>query len=172
MNRGRGTGLFAALVLLLLPQQAFAIDGSGEAWGSRDPGSCTSIRLDGPPGPEQVADMLRCKHDVDVRGELWLMENIAVTVAPGVPLIDLYNTYNMENGDVTATVYPISGSFTWAVCTTRKDAALYGGNPDLNCKEHDVPSAKGVCWPTVPGDWKCLLTGGMTVTRGGTRPPQ
>lgn len=166
------TALLLALSLSELPRQAIAMDGSGEAWGSRDPGSCNSTKLNPPPNPKQVGDLLRCKYDVDVSGELWLIENIEVKVGAGVPFVELYNTYEMENGDTGATVYPLAGSFTRVMCKTRKDIALYGGDPERNCTTFDVPVAKGVCWPTTGDGWKCLMTGSSKATRERTPPPQ
>ena len=165
-------GSLAILAVSLLSHQAGAMEGSGEAWGSRDLGNCNPMHLTSAPTPEQVADMLRCKYDVEIRGELWLIENINVAVGPGSHFSEYYNSYDMENADVDSIVYPIDGAFTWAVCKTRADAALGNGNPDLNCLERDVPNAKGVCWSTVASDWKCLWTGAVSGTREPTSPPR
>lgn len=156
---------------MALPMGAMAMDGSGEAWGSRDPGGCAPVALGGPPSVADVQTMLRCRQDVEYRGEITLIEDIAVRVGSGVPFTDLYNTYVMDAADVTATVYPITGSYRQVSCMSRADAAIYG-DPDRNCTDSLVPQAKGVCWPTETGEGKCFLSGPVAERRTGTAPPR
>jgi len=151
---------------------SLAIDGSGAEFGARDPGPCTSIRLDGAPAPGQVVEMLRCTHEVALStGELWLMQDVQVEVGAAVPYTEVYGTYVMADGDIMSNAYHIRGSFTWAVCTTLADAALYG-RAGTNCEEKEVPSAKGVCWKTSFADYRCRFVGPVVKTSGPTAPPQ
>jgi hypothetical protein len=154
-------------------QHAVAMEGNAAAWGARDPGRCTPIRLKAAPSRQQVAAMVRCKHELinSGSGELWLMENLTVTIGARTPFAAMYNTFVMEHADVRSAVYPIRGSFTRSICKSRADAAIYG-NPDLNCYETDVPSASGVCWKTSFGDWRCLLNGASAGRREPTSPPR
>ena len=172
IGRVSGAPALAIVAAISSSSETLAMAGSGEAWGARDPAACEDIVISGQPSPGDVAKMLRCKYEGEVYGELTLLENIKVVVEPGVPFMEMYNSYAMENADVRATVYPISGGFMRFVCKTRSDAAIYSGNADLNCQEQTVPSAKGICWPTQSGAWKCLMTGAKTETRDGQRPPQ
>jgi len=151
---------------------AYAMPGDATAWGARNPGACPSITPKGAPTVAQVTTMLRCRHEVIVRdgGELWLMQNLNVAVGGPVPFVTAYNSYVMPEADTRTRPFPIRGSWTWSVCKTRHDAGIYG-NPDLNCYETDVAAAKGVCWKTTFGDWKCLLSGSGSGRRDQTRPP-
>lgn len=154
-------------------QSAVAVQGDATAWGARAPGSCPSIAPKAAPSPAQVATMVRCRHESisSGSGELRLMENLNVAVGESMPFVAAYNSYVMPEADTKSRVYPIRGSFTWVVCKSRKDAAIYG-NPDKNCYETDVPEAKGVCWKTTFADWRCLLNGPAQGRRDGTSPPK
>lgn len=164
---------FAGAFVLAPLAPAGAMPGDATAWGARNPGACPSIRLTAAPGPAQVATMLRCRHETIVSdgGELWLMDNLNVAVGAPIPFAAAYGSFVMPHADARSRVYPIRGSFTWSICMTRHDAGIYG-NPDLNCRETDVQSAKGVCWKTSFGDWSCLLSGSAFGRRDKTRPPR
>ncbi len=165
----RSATLTAALVL---SSEALALEGSGAEWGARDPGGCTSIQLDAAPTTDQVVAMLRCKHEVALAtGELWLMENIKVGVSASTPFVEAYGDYVMEDGDVDSSAYNIRGSFSWVVCITKADAAL-SGKADNNCTEQIVPEAKGVCWKSTFGDYRCRYVGSVASTRPDIGPPQ
>jgi hypothetical protein len=168
-----GFAQFLVIVSCLLwSGQVFALNGSGAEWGARDPGRCNSLEIETAPTPDQVVEMLRCKHEVALAtGELWLMENIQVSVGKATPFVEAYGDYVMDDGDTESTAYNIRGSFTWAVCKTKVDAAKYG-DADLNCYEQDVPEAKGVCWKTTFGDYRCRFVGSVAATRPSTSPPQ
>lgn len=172
MRIGLNTALLACLAASLLPGTSSARPGDATAWGARNPGACPSIRSAAAPNLAQVAQLLRCRHEVIVSdgGELWLMENLVVSIGAGMPYAAAYDSYVMEEADVRARVYPLRGSYTWSVCMTRRDAAIYG-SPDTNCRESDVPSAKGICWKTTFGDWSCRLQGAAVGRRERTRPP-
>lgn len=161
------------LVAFAFSQRATAIEGNAAAWGARNPGACSSVRLTKAPTPAQAAAMIRCKHEIinEGSGELWLMENLNVTVGAPIPFVVAYNTYVMDDADVRQRVYPLRGSYTWSVCKSRHDAGIYG-NPDLNCRETDVVDAKGACWKTSFGDWRCLFRGTSQGRREPTRPPK
>lgn len=172
-NFRRRCALTATLIAgLLCSGQASAIGGTGAEWGARDPGTCASVQLDAAPSPEQVVAMLRCKHEVAAStGELWLMENVQVDVGAAVPFVEAYGDYVMDDGDVDSMAYNIRGSFTWSVCITKADAAIYGKG-EMNCYETDVPAAKGVCWKTSFADYRCRFVGSIINKREPTSPPQ
>jgi len=154
-------------------QHAAAMPGDASAWGARDPGACPSIALKAAPSHAEVETMVRCKHEgiASAGGELRLMENLNVAVGESIPFVAAYNAYVMPEADARSRVYPIRGSFTWVICKTRHDAAIYG-NPAKNCYETDVADAKGVCWKTSFSDWRCLLNGSALGRRDATSPPK
>lgn len=164
--------LFVATVGALIGQ-SWARPGDATAWGARNPGDCPSIRPAAAPTPAQVAQMVRCRHEVIVSdgGELWLMDRLKVMVGGAMPFVAAYNSFVMPEADTRSRVYPIRGSFTWVVCKTRHDAGIYG-NPDTNCYETDVQAAKGVCWKTTFGDLSCRLAGSTMGRRDNVSPPR
>jgi hypothetical protein len=153
--------------------EALAIGADASSHGARNPTACRSVTLRSAPTQAQAAEMVRCRHEVlnQGSGELWLMENLTVSVGAPMPFAAAYNTWVMPEAEVKARVYPLRGSFTWSVCKSRHDAGIYG-NPDLNCYETDVADARGVCWKTSFGDWRCLLNGSSANRRDNRRPPQ
>ena len=159
---------------LLAATPSLALEGSGEPWGARDPGSCSGLRQEMPPGVDQITALVRCTHEVALEsgGELWLMQNVQAAITEEVPFTTMYFEYALEDADVAAATYRIAGSFTWAVCMTKEDAATAGVDLARNCRESDVPEANGVCWRTDQSDWRCLLTGAIVGTRTQTVPPQ
>ena len=164
-----------AVALLAPPSMSFAQAGGGAPYGARDPVTCPSLKQASPPSPQQAALLVRCKreHANSGSGELWLMENTVVTnVGPAQHFTTLYNVIVMAEADTTKPVHVIGGSWTWAICKSRKDAGYGGGNPDLNCRETPVAAASGGCWHTTAGEWACAMNGTSGPSRQGTRAPQ
>lgn len=159
--------------LLLLAGPAMALGGSGAEFGARDPGGCPSIQLNGPPSPDQVVTMLRCQHEVALdTGQLWLMENVKVQVGKGVPFVEADDSFVMPDADIMSTAYNIRASFTYAVCMTVADAAIYNRG-DATCEEMEMPAvAQGICWQTSFGDYRCRVVGPTTRTGRFIPPPQ
>lgn len=168
-------GRYAIFLLLVgwgAVSAASAAEGSGLAWGARDPTPCVALTQSAPPTAEQAAELVRCTGEVAPDGgALSLMENVRVEVGGPVPYVAMYDRYVMEDADVQSDTYPIRGSFTWSTCKTRHDAAIYG-NPDLNCAESDVASAQGLCWKTSFAEWRCRMTGASGAAREEMPPPQ
>ena len=169
-----GLGVGAWIILNAQPMPVVALEGSGAAWGARDPAGCPSLSQTEPPSRKQAVALLRCTHEVayDASGELWLLENVDVQIGEPVPFEEMYFEYVLTDADIFAATYPLSGSFTRTVCITQHDAGISGVDPSLNCSEFDVAEAKGVCWFTSFADWRCLMTGPVTETRKPTAPPQ
>ena len=158
---------------MLCVTAVWAAEGSGADWGARDPAGCTPLTQAGPPSAEQAVALMKCKREAAMAsGELWLMENVVVQIGGARPYLEQYESVVMPDADVAKPVYPVRGSWTWAVCISRHDAAIGGGNPDLNCSESDVRDAKGACWQTTFGDWQCTMNGTTGATRQGTAPPR
>ncbi|MBH0238884.1 hypothetical protein [Methylobrevis albus] len=167
-----GYAICAFLVGCGAVSSASAAEGSGLAWGARDPTPCVALTQSEPPTAEQAAALVRCTGEIaSDGGELTLMENLRVEVGGPVPYVAMYDKYVMQDADARSDTYPIRGSFTWSVCKTRHDAAIYG-NPDLNCAESDVAAAQGLCWKTSFADWRCRMTGASAAARQGTPPPR
>lgn len=152
----------AALAMTLpLGVPAVAQSKSGEPWGARAPAQCQPLKQSQPPTAAQAAQLLRCARErgSESSGELWLMEDIQVEIARPTTFVVMYQKIIMADADTTKPVYPIRGSWTWSVCKLRKDAGLFGQNPDLNCQESEVTGATGGCWITTFDDWKCTMNG-------------
>ncbi|GAP36228.1 hypothetical protein ABXN37_13830 [Piscinibacter sakaiensis] len=158
--------------LLSVATGAFAQIDPASPWGARAPARCDGVKPAGTPTPAQVKQLLRCTHEQGSAssGELWLMEDLAVEIGSGQPFKAFYNTYTMADADTSKPVHPIRGSYTWSVCMLRKDAVVARRDPDQNCRETAVNDAKGVCWRTAFGDWRCSMTGRSGETRTPTRP--
>lgn len=164
-------GAFLAAVVLAGP--AVATEGSGADWGARDPAGCTGLQQAEPPTAEQAVDLLRCglEYASPSSGELRLIKDVQVQFGKAMPGPDWYLQYSLPEADVSAAIYPIRGAITWSVCITTYSAGLYG-DPALNCREYDIPQAKGLCWPTTFGDWRCTMSGDTGAQRQLTAPLQ
>lgn len=152
---------------------ALAAEGSGADFGARDPMPCVGLQQDGPPSVEQAAALVQCELEVasPSSGELRLIKDIQVQIGKGIPGPEWYLQYSLREADTEATVYPIRGAITWSVCITTYSAGLYG-DPALNCREYDIPQAKGVCWQTTFADWRCTMSGDTGSQRELTAPLQ
>jgi hypothetical protein len=142
-----------------------------KTWGTRSPMVCTPLKQKNPPNAAQAAKLVQCAKEnaSEASGELWLMQNLKVEVGKAMSFLVAYDQYIMAAADTTKRVYPIRGSFDWAICITMRDAGIYG-NPNENCKASRVPTATGVCWQTTFGDWKCTINGAAEARRPTKRP--
>jgi hypothetical protein len=159
----------ATLFVIATPAMAQA----PSPWGARAVTTCPPLKTVTPPTAAQAAQLVRCARESasSASGELWLAEKVVVKLGAATHFRDMYNVMTMADADTTKTVYPITGSWTWAVCILKKDAAL-SGNADRNCRETDVVNAKGGCWVTRTAGWKCNMTGASGETRQKTLPPK
>lgn len=145
---------------------------SGAPWGARDPAQCTPLSQAEPPSAEQAAQLFRCLKDTasNSTGELWLAEDVAIDVGGGVPFETMFLEFNMQDADVTKAVHPIRGGWTWSKCKERAGGGV--ADPALNCTEIPVTNAKGGCWQTVYGEWKCWMNGSSGSESGPVAPRQ
>lgn len=146
---------------------------SGAPWGARDVTVCAPLVQSAPPTAAQAAALVRCAKETasSASGALWLVEDIRVEIGAAAEFRTYYNTFVMAHADTTKPVYPLKGSWTWSKCILRKDAAIGGGDPNLNCRESPVTNSAGVCWRKTAGDWTCNLFSGSTGAQGPlTRP--
>ena len=165
--------ILGAVLIAGLSGPVLAAGVSGADWGARDPLACAPLQQAAPPSPEQVGLLVQCERESasTSSGELRLIKAITVQVGKPMPGPEAFLLYSLPEVDVAAPVYPLRGAMTWSVCMTSYSAGLYG-DPGLNCREYDIPQAKGMCWTTSFGDWRCTLSGDTGEQRDLTAPLQ
>lgn len=150
----RKFGFCAALVATMAAGATVAGPGAGVPFGQRDPAVCEPLTQSQPPSVQQAVQLVRCEREVLTSGdELWLMEEMSLTVGSAAHWADYYNTITMPNSDPSKPVYPIHGSFVWTHCRTKAAAG------EQNCARTPRPSQDGVCWPGTLKGWQCFLLG-------------
>jgi len=152
--------LFA--VALLTPLGCKSAEGAGQvsvsnlsgppvilpAYQGRAPKKCATIS--NPPSAELAAAMIPCSMDQESSMGLTLFQDVKVQM--GAPRAFIMATDNgLSEADVNAKVYPLRGSFTAYGCRYISNMAPAG----QSCGVSPVPDAKGWCWKTSFGDWKC-----------------
>ena len=163
------TTLAATLVLLVATNaHSWAAAGSGALYGARDPATCKPLRQATPPDPDQAAALVRCRTEKEHTYELWLMKDLRIEIGRGRRYG--VNDTNVTDPDLNFPIYPLRGSFVWSICNTRSSVASFGQDPNLNCRELNVPQATGSCWRTNFDDWACTL-GGSTVGEARLKQP-
>ena len=150
-------GIAAAFLGLALGA-SFAGAGFGADYGARDPVRCVPLTQAGPPDPEQAAFLVRCAHEVERGGGLYLMKDLVIRIGKGRPY-DLLDDTSVSEVDMSVDVFPLRGSFTWSECGRQENAISLGKNPDRYCTEADIPNATGACWFNLFGEWQCTLGG-------------
>ena len=118
------------------------------AYQGRAPKKCATVN--NPPSPELAAAMIPCSMDQESSLGLTLFQDVKVQM--GTPRAFIMATDNgLSEVDVNAMVYPLRGSFTAYGCRYISNMAPAG----QSCGVSPVPEAKGWCWKTSFGDWKC-----------------
>lgn len=128
----------------------------GARYGARDPRTCSSTKdpAKGAPSPAQAAQYVTCNAEHVSGDMLFLAENVKVEIGRARrynPNDDL----NMNDVDPSQPVYPIRGSLTGYGCNPVDNSILH--NAGKNCLVTRQPNAKGLCYKTTFGDWKCSL---------------
>lgn len=124
-------------------------------FGGRDPRTCDSTKA-----PAQGAitaalaqKYLNCQMEGILRGTLYLVENVKVTVGGGVPFTPNLGSFDSIN--VRIPLYPIRGSLVRYSCVDLIRSHV--GPPDTNCTAYNEAKATGYCYKTTLGDWKCSM---------------
>jgi hypothetical protein len=131
---------------------------------TREPRICKALAT--PPTLGQAAALVQCTMDKDRPTGLFLMQQVKLQMGTA-------RSYQPETDsdlteiDMTAPVYPLSGSLTvyWCSPITAMTPAGKG------CVVSPTPVAVGKCWKTTFGDWKCNLAGPAPFSRSGLPGP-
>lgn len=129
----------------------------GEKHGSREPRTCADKKA---PARGAITAALATKYVIcereKVSGQyLYLVENVKVEVGGGRP----YNPnsdLNVPEINVRLPIYAIRGSLTSYQCQ-EEDARFNHRAPGKNCAKYNEPEARGDCYKTVFGDWRCYM---------------
>ncbi len=129
----------------------------GERYGSREPRACGDMKA---PARGAITAALAVKYFIcaaeKVDGQyLYLVENVKVEVGtsrPYNPNMDL----NVPEIDVRFPLYPIRGSHDLYQCKDPKND--YIRIPGKTCVRYEHRNAKGFCYKTTFGDWRCYQT--------------
>ncbi len=150
---GQGSGGISG-PLTMLPQ-----------YGSRAPRTCSAVKS--APSGAQAAVLVQCTMDGDSATGLGLIQDVKLEMGSTRPFV-YWTDAGLDGIDMTAKVYDLRGSYTGYFCTLISASM---NAPGQNCMKSAVPVAKGWCWKTSFGDWKCKMQGGApdTVIAG---PPQ
>lgn len=159
--------------LAVLPGTLHAQSGIGARYGARDPHICADTRAParGAPSAAQVAQYVTCaqEHVFGSSSLLGLVENVRVQVGAGRPYIHVTDSF--QDIDPHQLVYPIRGSYRSYACG---EIVGPNGSPDRkgrNCSVRENPNAKGVCFRTTFGDWRCDMNDLTVPLNTDTRSP-
>lgn len=125
----------------------------GAKYGSRDPQTCADQKA---PAKGAITAALAAKYFICASEKedyryLYLVENVKVEVGGGIPYAAIIGHRSFPEVDVKHPVYPIRGSHTQYQCNPESD--YY--QPGKNCTRYEHREAKGYCYKTTFGDWRC-----------------
>ncbi|MGI8467905.1 MAG: hypothetical protein ACR2N3_05580 [Pyrinomonadaceae bacterium] len=144
----------ATIIMLGASASAFA-QGIGAKYGSRDPQTCADTKTParGAISAALATKYVICAQDGEQSSQLYLVENVKVTVGGGRPYNSFSDSY-ATSIDTTAPVYPIRGSLDKYQCDK---VSAYMDNAKRNCTLYHEPKAEGKCYKTTFGDWYCSM---------------
>ena len=148
--------------------------GDGTRWNARGPViQCADISTSQLPPVEAIIDLVRCeREEINYSDELWLLENVSVRVGKGRANAGRGEFMTMPDADTSKQVYDLQGSWTSFVCRLPEAVAYTGGDAAKNCSKSEVAQAKGACWMTTFGVWRCNMSGPGAGLEAGYAPPQ
>ena len=162
INKNRQSSLLTQLTILFMFgafTAAFGQDNKsiGAKYGTRDPRTCEEMKA---PAKGVISSALATKYFIcaaeRIDGQyLILLENVKVEVGAGRP----YNPnmdINVPEIDVRFPLYPIRGSHTLYQC--KNPETDYISVPGKTCHRYEHKNAKGSCYKTTFGDWRCYQT--------------
>ncbi|HYV99201.1 MAG TPA: hypothetical protein VE967_17215 [Gemmatimonadaceae bacterium] len=145
----------------------------GGTYGSREPHACASTKAPGkgPPPTDVVREALLCSKEGErVLGPghaLYLLEDLKFDIDPKGQAYDA--KASLPDVDRSVPVYALRGSYATYICDPSSAAR---GNVGSNCAIYTVPSAAGVCFKTLAGDWQCGLNGAFGQPQQKKAPPR
>lgn len=114
----------------------------------RAPKKCASVTKT--PSAALAAEMIPCTMDSLTSMGLTLFQDVKVLMGTPRPFV-MATDNGLSEIDMNAMVIPLRGSFTAYGCRYISNMAPAG----QSCGISPVPEAKGWCWKTSFGDWKC-----------------
>jgi len=153
---GQGSGSGAALSgpLTILPD-----------YQARAPRTCSPVTS--PPNLSQATVMVQCSMDALTDTGLGLIQDVKIQIGKPRPFAE-WTDAGLPGIDLTATVYPLQGSYTGYFCRIVNNMAPAG----QSCIKSVVPVAQGWCYKTSFGDYKCRMQGGAPKMEQGMPAPQ
>lgn len=159
INKRRQSSLLATIAIVLafgaLSGAAVAQEKKsiGAKYGSREPQTCADMKA---PAKGAITAALAAKYFICASEQedyryLYLVENVKVEVGGGIPYAAIIGHRSFPEVDVKHPVYPIRGSHTQYQCNPESD--YY--QPGKNCTRYEHKQAKGYCYKTTFGDWRC-----------------
>ena len=121
-------------------------------YDARAPRTCAKVTS--PPSAAQATVMVQCTMDALSATGLGLIQDVQLEMGKARPFV-YYSDAGLSGVDLTATVYPLRGSYTGYFCSLISNMAPAG----QSCIKSVVPTAVGWCWKTSFGDWKCKMQG-------------
>ncbi len=127
-------------------------------YGTRDPRTCKDMKAPakGAPSAALALKYVICEIEKVSGQYLYLVENVKVEVGGGRP----YNPnsdINVPEINVKFPIYSIRGSLTKYQCYEVNPNFTISA-PGKNCTRYEEPKAKGDCYKTTFGDWRCYMT--------------
>ena len=158
----RWQSLLLATIAIVLTFGAFdAAIAQGEKsisarYGSRDPRTCENTKAParGAITAALAEKYLNCQMEYLSGGSLQLVEKLTVQVGGGISYAAIIGSRSLSEIDTKYPVYPIRGSLLRYQCQDRLTAARV---PTANCNTYNEPKAKGYCYRTTFGDWRCYM---------------
>ena len=170
----RLSSLAVVVVLTALTSTGPSAAEGGARWGARDPVTvCIEVSTAAPPSKQDIANLIRCeKETITATDELWLVDDLSVQIGASRLHLGINELLTMPDSDTAKEVYPIRGSWIWAVCRDPKALTISGEDPARNCTRTPIAKAEGACWMTTFGSWRCNMTGPSGAAEKGFAPPQ
>ena len=112
---------------------------------------CTALTAPLAITPALAAKYFICASEKEDYRYLYLVENVKTEVGGGIPYAAIIGHRSFPEVDVKHPVYPIRGSHTQYQCNPESD--YY--QPGKNCTRYEHRNAKGYCYKTTFGDWRC-----------------
>ena len=153
-GQGSGSGSSLSGPLTMLPD-----------YQARAPRTCAT--LTSPPSASQATVMVQCSMDALTDTGLGLIQDVKLQVGKSRPFV-YWTDAGLAGIDLTATVYPLQGSYTGYFCRLISNMAPAG----QSCIKSAVPAAQGWCWKTSFGDYKCKMQGGAPKSEQGMPAPK
>jgi hypothetical protein len=156
----------AKISQLISQQQAAA--GAGPTidpkFGARPPRACPDITT--VPTSAQAAVLIQCTMDYQTAQQAKLHQDIVVQVGASRAA---GNMDQWPSIDPRSPVADLNGSATAYLCGPVLEAVMH--NAGSNCDRYQYQNAPGICWKTLPGNYKCQFTGPMTGVVRNQAPP-